>query len=63
VLSIRFVLQDKAARVAALGYVVRHSDGNNTSETRHPFAPPGFFGEERAAAEWARLLGALYKTK
>jgi hypothetical protein len=26
--------------------VVRNSDGNDTSETRHPFTPLGFFGEE-----------------
>jgi hypothetical protein len=44
--SIRFVLQDKAPHVAALGYVVGNSDGDYTSETRHRPAPLGIFGEE-----------------
>jgi hypothetical protein len=35
-------LQDKAARVAALGYVVGNSDGDYRSETRHRSAPFGF---------------------
>jgi hypothetical protein len=39
-------LQDKAPRVAALGYVVGNSDGDYTSQTRHRSAPLGFFGEE-----------------
>jgi hypothetical protein len=46
-------LQDKAPRVAALGYVVRNSDGNDTSETGHPFTPFGFFGEELRRRELA----------
>jgi hypothetical protein len=38
-------LQDKAARVAALGYVVGNSDGDYTSETRHRSVPLGFIGD------------------
>jgi hypothetical protein len=39
-------LQDKAPRVAALGYVVGNSDGDYTSETRHRSAPLGLFGKK-----------------